>query len=41
MFFLGMTQRLLRESGFTQVEVAGKLGDGRIDGKDILRLTMG
>lgn len=33
-----LTQRLLRESGFTQVEVTGQTGDGGIDGKGIMRL---
>jgi len=32
-------QRLLRESGFVQVEVTGKSGDGGIDGKGIIRLS--
>lgn len=36
--FERLTQRLLRESGFTQVEVTGRSGDGGIDGKGILRL---
>lgn len=36
--FERLTQRLLRESGFTQVEVTGQSGDGGIDGKGILRL---
>ncbi len=36
--FERFTQRLLRESGFTQVEVTGKSGDGGIDGKGIMRL---
>jgi restriction system protein len=31
-------QRLLRESGFVQVEVTGRSGDGGIDGKGIIRL---
>jgi len=31
-------QRLLRESGFTQVEVTGKSGDGGIDGKGVVRI---
>lgn len=30
--FERLTQRLLRESGFTQVKVTGKTGDGGIDG---------
>lgn len=36
--FERLVQRLLRESGFTQVEVTGRSGDGGIDGKGILRL---
>jgi restriction system protein len=36
--FERLTQRLLRESGFIQVEVTGKSGDGGIDGKGIMRL---
>ncbi len=32
------TQRLLRESGFVQVEVTGRTGDGGIDGKGIARI---
>lgn len=36
--FERLAQRLLRESGFIQVEVLGKSGDGGIDGKGILRL---
>lgn len=36
--FERIIQRLLRESGFTQVEVTGRSGDGGIDGKGILRL---
>jgi restriction system protein len=36
--FERLTQRLLRESGFVQVEVTGRTGDGGIDGKGILRL---
>jgi restriction system protein len=31
--FERLSQRLLRESGFTQVEVTGRSGDGGIDGK--------
>ena len=37
--FERLVQRLLRESGFTQVEVTGKSGDGGIDGKGIMRLS--
>ena len=36
--FERLAQRLLRESGFTQVEVLGKSGDGGIDGKGIMRV---
>jgi restriction system protein len=36
--FERLTQRMLRESGFTQVEVTGRSGDGGIDGKGLLRL---
>jgi restriction system protein len=36
--FERLTQRLLRESGFVQVEVTGRTGDGGIDGKGIMRL---
>ena len=36
--FERLTQRLLRESGFLQVEVTGKSGDGGIDGKGIARV---
>lgn len=37
--FERLVQRLLRESGFTQVEVTGRSGDGGIDGKGIMRLS--
>ena len=37
--FERLVQRLLRESGFSQVEVTGRSGDGGIDGKGILRLS--
>jgi restriction system protein len=37
--FERLTQRILRESGFTQVEVTGKSGDGGIDGKGIARIN--
>lgn len=37
--FERLTQRMLRESGFTQVEVTGKSGDGGIDGKGIMRIS--
>jgi restriction system protein len=36
--FERLTQRLLRESGFIQVEVIGRSGDGGVDGKGIMRL---
>jgi restriction system protein len=36
--FERLCQRLLRESGFIQVEVTGKSGDGGIDGKGIVKL---
>ena len=36
--FERLVQRLLRESGFIQVEVTGKSGDGGLDGKGIMRL---
>jgi restriction system protein len=36
--FERLAQRLLRESGFVQVEVTGRSGDGGIDGKGIMRL---
>jgi restriction system protein len=36
--FERLAQRLLRESGFIQVEVLGKSGDGGIDGKGLMRL---
>ena len=36
--FERLTQRLLRESGFMQVEVTGRTGDGGIDGKGIARI---
>jgi len=37
--FERLAQRVLRESGFIQVEVTGRSGDGGIDGKGILRLS--
>lgn len=37
--FEKLTQRLLRESGFQQVEVTGRSGDGGIDGKGILQVS--
>lgn len=36
--FERLIQRLLRESGFVQVEVTGQSGDGGVDGHGILRL---
>lgn len=36
--FERLSQRLLRECGFTQVEVSGRSGDGGIDVKGVLRL---
>ncbi len=36
--FERLCQRLLRESGFTQVEVAGRSGDGGIDGIGVMRI---
>lgn len=37
--FERLTQRLLRECGFTQVMVTGKTGDGGIDGMGIVKLN--
>lgn len=37
--FEGLAQRLLRESGFVDVNVTGRSGDGGIDGTGILRLA--
>lgn len=37
--FERLTKRILRESGFVQVEVTGHTGDGGIDGKGIMRLS--
>lgn len=37
--FERLCQRLLRESGFTQVEVTGRSGDGGIDGHGIVRVA--
>ena len=37
--FERLCQRLLRESGFIEVEVTGKSGDGGIDGQGIIRLA--
>lgn len=36
--FERLVQRLLRESGFVQVEVTGRSGDGGIDGRGIVRV---
>lgn len=36
--FERLVQRVLRESGFTQVEVTGRVGDGGIDGRGIARI---
>lgn len=36
--FERLAQRILRESGFTQVDVTGKSGDGGIDGKGIIKI---
>lgn len=38
--FERLCQRLLRESGFTRVEVNGKSGDGGIDGVGVLRVNL-
>lgn len=37
--FERLIQRMLRESGFVQVEVTGQNGDGGIDGRGIVRLN--
>jgi len=37
--FERLIKRLLRESGFVQVEVTGRSGDGGIDGKGIARIN--
>jgi restriction system protein len=37
--FERLVKRILRESGFYQVEVTGKTGDGGIDGKGIFRIA--
>lgn len=37
--FERLSQRLLREAGFQQVEVTGRSGDGGIDGKGILQVN--
>ncbi|MFZ3211430.1 MAG: restriction endonuclease [Terriglobales bacterium] len=36
--FERLVQRMLREAGFTQVEVTGRSGDGGIDGRGIARI---
>ena len=36
--FERLCQRILRESGFTSVEVTGKSGDGGIDGRGVVRI---
>ena len=38
--FERLSQRLLRESGFINVEVKGKSGDGGIDGMGVLRVNL-
>lgn len=38
--FERLTQRILRESGFTSVEVTGRSGDGGIDGVGVLRVSL-
>jgi restriction system protein len=38
--FERLCQRLLRESGFTKVEVTGRTGDGGIDGIGVLRVNL-
>lgn len=38
--FERLCQRLLRECGFTRVEVTGKSGDGGIDGAGVLRMNL-
>lgn len=38
--FERLGQRLLREAGFTKVEVTGRSGDGGIDGTGILRVNL-
>jgi restriction system protein len=37
--FERLIQRMLRESGFVQVEITGRSGDGGIDGRGIVRLN--
>ena len=38
--FERLCQRILRESGFTRVEVIGRSGDGGIDGAGVLRVNL-
>ena len=38
--FERLSQRLLREAGFTKVDVRGKSGDGGIDGVGVLRVNL-
>ena len=38
--FERLCQRMLRESGFTRVEVTGRSGDGGIDGAGVLRVNL-
>ena len=38
--FERLCQRLLREAGFSKVEVTGKTGDGGIDGTGVLRVNL-
>ena len=38
--FERLSQRILREAGFTKVEVRGKSGDGGIDGVGVLRVSL-
>jgi restriction system protein len=38
--FERLSQRVLRESGFTRVEVTGRSGDGGIDGIGVLRVNL-
>lgn len=38
--FERLCQHLLREAGFTKVEVTGRTGDGGIDGTGVLRLNL-
>ena len=38
--FERLCQRILREKGFTKVEVTGRAGDGGIDGQGVLRVNL-